>query len=336
MVEQDIRVPASYGDPRAEASVIRGGCALWDGSAAGRLEMLGDDRHRFLNGLITADVLEIAPGESCYGLFTSVKGRVLADVSVLVHGDRLWLRLPPDRAAELREHMEQYVITDRVEIRSLAGMAPLVLLGPQAEARLASWRDGGASLPVQPGRHCKISMFGTEVCVLREERLGVAGFSLWVSASILADFAAGLLESPEAPVPVGLAAVDSVRVEAGIPRFGLDFGEETFPQEGGVDDAVSYEKGCFLGQEVVARIHFRGGVHRTLRGLRFGAESPAADEVLVLDSRQVGRITSRGRAASGESIALALVANEVAAPGTELETAGGRVGRVVELPFQQD
>ena len=151
------------------------------------------------------------------------------------------------------------------------------------------------------------------------------GFSLWVLSSIAREFVAGLLGDSMAPRPVGLAAMESLRVEALVPRFGLDFDQQVFPQEAGLDGAVSYEKGCYLGQEIVARIHYRGGVHRGLRGLAPDGEV-VAGETLFADSRRVGSVTSVAADASGRAIALGIVANDFAAAGTALVTAtGGRV-----------
>jgi folate-binding protein YgfZ len=309
---------------------VRGGCGLWDGSAVSRLEVMDEDRARFLNGLVTADIPSLEPGTSGYGLLTTLKGRVLADFTALVHTDRIWLRLPPGMGPTVREHMEKYVVTDRVVLRAVNDMVPLLLVGPQATERLAGWVDTPTHLP-GPGEHRTVSVLGSEICLLGETRLGAPGFSLWVSASIAKVFVNGLLDASAPPRPVGLLAMESLRVEAGLPRFGLDFDHEVFPQEAGLDSAVSYEKGCYLGQEIVARIHYRGGVHRGLCRMSTNDEI-VAGQTLLADSLEVGSVTSVAVDASGGAIALGLVANDSAVAGTVLTTpAGGRV-EVLDLP----
>lgn len=328
-------MPASYGDSAAEATALRTGCALWDGSAAGRLEMTGDDRHRFLNGLVTAELLQPEPGSSRYGLFTSIKGRVLADVTVIVDADRIWLRLPPGRAEIIRRHMAQYVIVDRVELNLLGGMLPIVLAGPQAERRLNEWCPN-QEIPTPPGSHAVLTVLDTDVHLLREKQFGFPAFSLWVPEPAAGGLVTGLLQSATPPIPVGLGAIEAARINAGVPRFGVDFGEDTFPQEAALDSAVSYEKGCYLGQEIVARIHFRGGVNRILRGLELGPDVELAPgAVVVAHGREVGRVTSVAPAGGGVRRALAMLAVTAAEPGGCVEVASG-TAEVLELPFGLD
>jgi folate-binding protein YgfZ len=217
--------------------------------------------------------------------------------------------------------MERYIITDQVEIRPLADMVPLVLVGPSAAECLTSWMDSPADLPAV-GEHRTVSLQGTEVCLMGEARLGGPGFSLWVSASIVPPFLEGLLAGDGAPRLVGLAAMESLRVAAGLPRFGVDFDPDLFPQEAGLNDAVSYEKGCYLGQEIVARIHYRGGVHRGLQSLRPEGEVVVGDLLLAGD-QEAGHVTSLALDGEGEPVALGIVGNDFAAQGTTLTTAGG-------------
>lgn len=325
----ETRVPVHYGDPRRERALLEEGCGLADLSSSDWLEMRGEDRHRFLNGLITADVRDLEGGESRYGLFATIKGRILADVTVVAHDDGFWLRLPAGRGDAIREHLVEHVITDRVEVEPCDDRGALLLLGAAAAACLKSALEDEQPLP-EPGAHRPAVLGGTEVTVLAEPRLGLPGWSLWAGGDDLAALFRWLADR-EGIEPIGSEAVERLRIERGIPRFGRDFGLETFPQEVGLDGAVSYEKGCYLGQEVIARIHYRGGVQRQLVRLAGeGAELPAVGETLVLEGEEVGELTSRAvRSAEPGWVGLALVKSKAVEPGGVLALASEGTARVL-------
>jgi folate-binding protein YgfZ len=313
-----------------EYHALRHGCGLADRSWTGRLEILGADRHRFLNAYVTCDVKGLSPGEGAYGFFTNAQGRILSDVVVLAHEDRLWAQVPPNQEAAISGHLKKYILGDRVELRGLDDMLPLTLVGPKAAAAL----DGAELPPPGDWRHLRSTVHGTEVCLQRTGRLGAEAYTLWVSASIARLLAERLLEDP-AVEPAGFEALEILRAEAGIPRCGRDFGPENFPQETGAEEAVSYTKGCYLGQEVVARIHYRGGVQKVLRGLAFAAGStPAPDTPLFFESREIGTATTVVQSpALGHPIGLGILHRRAADPGTRLELPDGGTAEVRELPF---
>src|SRR4029079_15469044 len=199
-----------------------------------------------------------------YGFFPDPKGGILSDAVVLAHEDRIWLQLPPGQEDAMAAHLRKYILADRVEVRPLEDMLPLSLLGPPAAEAL-----GTELPPAGDWRHVRARVHGTEVALQRTARLGAEAFTLWVSASIAGALTETLLEIPGV-VPAGFEALEVLRAEAGIPRYGRDFGSENFPQETGAEDGVIYAKGFYRGQEVVRRIHYRGGVQKILRGLDFG------------------------------------------------------------------
>jgi tRNA-modifying protein YgfZ len=256
------------------------------------LELSGEDRVRFLNGLLTCDVKSLAAGQGTYGFLTSHQGKVLADAIVLAFADALWVELAPDVVAEVRAHLEKYLIADRVTIQVPEKLA-VRALGPAAA--MAVERLLGA-LPAEPWSHRTLAWAGASVVVFRHARLGAPAISMVAAAETATALARALLESAPGLRPRGVetAALDALRVRAGLARFGVDFGRDHFPQETGAEAAaVSYTKGCYLGQEVVARIHYRGGVNRGLRGLRFVEDSPpAVGAALLAEGQVVGRVTS--------------------------------------------
>ncbi len=327
---------ADYGDQGAEGEALRSACGLIDRSWISGLEMLGEDRARFLGGYVTCDVKELEPGAGAYGFVTGVKGKVLADPVVLALDDRLWLELPPDRAREISQHLSKYVIVDRVEIQPLDGWVAFSLIGPRCAEVL------GEELPPEDSwSHRAVEIAGIGVRVVRQPAFAVRGqeipaWTLWVSAdSARACFEKLIAGGAGGLVPVGHRAFDGLRIEAGRPLYGLDFGGENFPQETGLEEqAVSYTKGCYLGQEVVARIHYRGGVNRHLRGLIFDRDGadPVGRAVLA-GGREAGTVTSAATLAGDARIGLAIL-HQRAEPGAGVEIADAGTARVVELPFR--
>lgn len=361
-----VPVPVHFGDPGAERRALLEGAALVDLSHLELLEMSGEDRKRFLNGQVTCGLAELEAGGSVYGFFTSQKGKVQADVLVLALEDRFLLQLPPGRRGPVREHLDKYILVDRVELGE-ADPVPLAVAGPRAVEVLERLGLGG--LPDEEGRHGEVeippdllaeeeaeeaaaepgSADGVEPMAARALRRAVHGVPavvLLVSRRAVAALARGLVREGReyGLAPVGWRAVETVRVERGVPRFGADFGPGHFPQETGLEEeAVSYTKGCYLGQEVVARIHYRGGVNRHLRGLIFEGveEVPAPGTDLLLEGRSVGAV---GTAISSPELGRAglAVLHKRAEPGTDLEVAmdpeegdGAQAptARVCQLPF---
>ena len=327
---------ATYGDEAEEYEALRAGCGLIDRSWVAGVEMLGEDRARFLNGLVTCDTKSLESGQGVFGFLTTVKGRVMADVSILALDDRLWLELPPGTAPAITEHLSKYVIVDRVEIAQLENITPLTLIGPTATDVL-----GLSDSPETIHAHHTREIGGADVRIVREPPLaaGSATWTLWVQTDDAAGVFEHLLEqgTSHGLRAVGHRAFDRLRIEAGQPFFGVDYSLANFPQETGLGDiAVSYTKGCYLGQEIVARIHYRGGVNRHLRGLVFAEGSASAAECvgrsLAIDGREVGTVTSAAAAGSRGSIGLAIL-HQRAEPGAAAELAGGGTARVIELPF---
>lgn len=322
--------PARYGPVAEEYHALREGCGLADRSWTGRLEILGADRQRFLNAYVTCDVKSLAPGEGAYGFLTNPQGRILADLVMLAHEDRLWLQLPAGQEAAVANHLRKYILADRVEIRGLEEMLPISLLGPRAAEVLAAELP-----PAGDWRHARGMVEDTEVALQRTSRLGVEAYTLWVSVSIARLLMERLLEHPGVK-PCGFQAMEILRAEAGIPRFGRDFGPENFPQETGAEEAVSYTKGCYLGQEVVARIHYRGGVQKALRGLVFEpGPAPQPGAPLLFEGREVGTVTTVVESiALGRPVGLAIVHRRGAEPGTRLDLPDGGTAEVRDLPLR--
>jgi len=324
-------VPASYGAPGEEYAALRDGCGLADRSDVSRLELMGEDRVRFLNGLVTCEVRTLAAGQGAYGYFTDRQGKILADVVVLALEDRLWLELPPAAGDTIRDHLGKYSVVDRVEVKPLDDLVLWTLAGPRAGDLLTSFT--AEPLPEALWSHRKVTVAGSEVQLARQGRLGTDAWTIWSSAAIARALAESLRErgTRYGMLPVGRDALDIVRVEEGIGRFGRDFGTENLPQEVGEEAAVSYTKGCYLGQEIVARVHYRGGVNHRLTRLAFGVEAaPVAGTSVVHDGHEVGKVTSTVTSPRVGAIGIAMVHKR----GWEADvlTVGGGSARPLSVP----
>jgi aminomethyltransferase len=327
-LENGAPVAAVYGSVAEELHTLRTGCALVDSSWQGRLVVTGADRHRFVNAYVTCDVKGLAADSGAYGFFTTPKGGILSDVTVLALEDRLWLRVAPGADASLGDHLRRYILADRVAVQPLADVALLTLAGPRAREVLA----GTAEALAAAWRHVHATVAGAEALVERTGRLGVEAYTLWAPAGEAERLAERLLENPLVR-PAGFEALETLRAEEGIPRCGRDYKVDNFPQETGVEEAVSYTKGCYLGQEIVARIHYRGGVQKTLRGLLFDAEVAPGTPVLH-DGREAGKATTVVYSPTLKRwIGLGIVHKRAAEPGTRVELAAGGSAEVAELPL---
>lgn len=318
---------------RGEVARLREDGGLVDLGAADRLMLTGEDRLRFLGGLVTCEVKTLTPGQGTYGFFTNIKGRLLSDVVILATDDSLILELPSGSGEAIAEHVTKYRIADRVEIERLENAHAISLVGARArdaEIPPGDWSNG----PIEIEGEVEGEIDGNgAVVAFRDRRLGLPAVTLLTDAEraetiLMAD--AG--ETTEA----ARAALEVIRIEAGRPRFGIDMSGDNFPQETGLDpETVSYEKGCYLGQEIVARIHYRGGVNRRLVGLRFdsGVEdgSPRGAS-LTLEGRAVGTISSFVRSPEHGPIGLAIV-HKRAEDRQVLEVDGANRATVVPLPF---
>jgi folate-binding protein YgfZ len=330
-VEAGREVPLRYGRVPAEHAALVGGYAVAHRGWVDVVEVGGEDRRRFVNGLVSCDVKDLAAGRSVYGFVTSVQGRILAEVTVLARERSLLLELPCGRGEAIADHLRKYVISDQVEIAVRPDLVPITLFGSEAEIAV------GASGAGDDWSLAAVTLFEMPVLTDRRPIWGLPSLTLWVGDADAAAFFQRLVEAGRCVglLPVGLLALEARRVEQGVGRFGRDFGPDHFPQEAGRgEEGVSYTKGCYLGQEVIARIHYRGQVNRVLAGLLLPAE-PVADGTLVShEERPLGAVTSAvDSPALGRAVALAVLHRRGAEPGTRVLLADGSAAEVAPLPF---
>jgi len=308
-------------------AIVTEGAGLIDRSERGKLDVTGPDAAEYLQGQVTNDVLALGEGDGCYAALLDPKAHIMADMRILSGGpEELWLDTEPHTRDVVVSHLRMYKIGRRVEVFDRTDeRAILSLAGPAASAVAA--RATGAAAPPGEDRWSAGKVGETPVRVVAT----ALGVDVLAPAEAAEAVRSALLEA--GAQQVGHEAVDVLRVEQGIPRHGVDMGPDNLPGEAGiVDRAVSFTKGCYIGQEPVARMYHRGRPNRHLRGLRLDAPV-APGEPLIDGEREVGRLTSVTESPRLGAIGLALVRRE-AEPGSRLRTATGDVGAtVVELPF---
>lgn len=322
-------VPLDYGSFEDEYRELSERVAWLDRGWRGRLELTGADRHRLLAGLTSCDVQGLETHHGVYGFFTGPQGKILADVWVLALEDRLWLELPAGTTTAIAEQINKYIIVDQVEVRPLTDWLPISLVGPGAREVLAPW----TTLPSENESalsHLPVEILGTPVHCVCHRLAGLSAVTLWIPASSALAFMDELLAQTGLPA-AGWRALEAHRIAAGIPAFGHDFTSEHFPQESGREaEGVSYTKGCYLGQEIVARIHYRGGVNRAMCRLRFEGGVPDSGAILSSDGHEVGSVGSAVvLPGTGEVLGLGVIRRQGASPGTQLEVTGGGSAEVV-------
>jgi folate-binding protein YgfZ len=307
----------------AQYRELREGAGLVERSERSLLEVQGPDAAEFLQGQVTNEVVALAVGQGCYAALLNPKGRIVADMRILCAAPERFL-LDTEAAAQeavLRD-LRMYKIGRKVEVGDTSLERALVsLIGPRSDDVVVT------AIGARPGseEHSLVDIGGT-VAVRTN-----AGIDLIAGQDTATDLWERLLAA--GAHPVSLEAAEIVRIESGRPRHGADMSEDNLPAEAGiVERAVSFTKGCYVGQEPVARMHYKGHPNRHLRGLRL-SESAAAGAPVVASGKEVGRVTSAALSPALGPIALALVRREVA-PGDEVSIGdGGPAATVVELPF---
>ena len=325
--------PAVFSEVSAEYAALGSGCGLVDRLAGDLLSVVGEDSLRFLNGFVTCDLADLGEGSTVYGFVTSAQGKILADLWALAAGDGFRLELPAGGGEAIREHLLKYRIADRVEIEAESRWLPVTLVGPRA-ADVVAQAVGGPIDALEPGRGRGVAIGSAEAHLVRERRWGAEVLSLWLPGTRAIDVVTGLISGESRARPIGDEALDAFRIENGAPLFGVDFGPDHLPQETGLDEALSFTKGCYLGQEVVARIHYRGKVNRRLCGLVLDGDEPVREPLEVLfGDRPAGTL---GRAVLSPRHALVLgltVLHARVAAGERVALGAERQAEVVELPF---
>jgi len=318
----------------ADDAAVREGAAIGSISPRAQIAVAGPDRASYLQGLLTNDIQALAEGSGCYAAWLSPQGRMLTDMHVLQSSGLLLLDVPADQASAVLARLDQFLFSEDVRIESLAeSMTGVWLHGPKAASVIANVVSGFSRIDDWPDYHHDTATFdGNPVSVARIDQLGVPGYCVFLARAAEAQFVAAAIQAGARVV--GAETLDAARIEAGYPLFGVDMTDDTIPLEAGIDQrAISFTKGCFVGQEVVIRVLHRGGgrVVKKLVGLRLSGEAGVGAKTRS-GEREIGVITSVATSPRLGVIALGYVHRDFTSPGTGV-LVDGHPATVVDLPM---
>jgi tRNA-modifying protein YgfZ len=302
-----------------EYRVLTEGCGLLDRSERGKLALTGADAAGFLQGQVSNDIEALSPGAGCYAAFLTPKGKMLGDIRILNAGDELLLDTERIALQALFNMIRRFSIGYQLELHKRTLESGLLsLIGPEADA---------PGLPGDENAHVPFSAGGIRARAIRTD----VGVDLLCDAADTEALRAALEDA--GAVAIGQAAAECLRIERGRPRYGVDLDDSVIPQEAGLNErAVSFTKGCYVGQETVARLFYRGKPNRQLRGLLLSSAVEPGEEI-AFEGRAVGRVTSVAQSPRFGAIGLALVRRE-APPGSAVTVGEDATGQVTELPFR--
>lgn len=328
--------PVTYGDPAAEYAAVRQGAGLMDRGDLGALAVTGRDRANFLHALLSNDVKVLAAGQGCRAALLDIHGKVQVLLTILAGEDEVLLLTPPGMAAATLEALDRYLFSEKAYFKDVTDeIATVMLAGPEAP-RLVMRLAG--ELPAEaPWSHTRASIDGADVRLVRGG-LETGEPEVWLVAPAAEGARLWQMLTSAGARPVGVGAREVLRIEAGAAAYPDDVDGSVLLPEIPSDDLVSYQKGCYIGQEVVVRIRDRGHVNRHLRGLLVDGDAvPPAGAAVHAGEAETGRVTSAAWSYGFDRpVALAFVRRQHAEPGTAVTVQIGdrrAAASVSALPF---
>jgi len=329
---------ATCGNTAAELAALRTSCGLISLTWRSRFLLTGPDRVRWCNGIVTNNIRDLAPGQGVYCFFLSPQGRILADLYCYNRGDDLLIETDAAQAPGLRTAWDRYIIMDEVEIQDAPPATKLGLVGPRAAEvlRIAVAAPGEGFAGLAPLATRAATWQGATVTIIHDDNEAASGFEIWLPTAGAAEFWQALTVA--SAIPVGFEALELLRIWSHRPLYGVDISERYLPQETAQQRALNFNKGCYVGQEIVERIHSRGLVHRVFAALAVDGDAPEPGTKISSGDKEVGEVTSAARipavgAEPARTIALGYVRREALA-GEDLRIGEARAS-VVRSPAQE-
>jgi folate-binding protein YgfZ len=326
----------SFGDVQSELATLRTGCSVYDLGFRAKLSVSGRDRVRWLNGMVSNNIRDLAAGHGVYAFLLNPQGRILGDLYAYNHGGSFLIDTDQSQVENILAIFKRYIIMDKVDIANLRErLTAIGVAGPKSKEVL---RAAGIGIPelaalqfVTP--QCKCECECVECTVVRSDAAREA-YEIWIAPDSARKVWDALLSAEASPV--GCEALEQDRIALGIPVYGVDIRERDLPQETGQTRALSFTKGCYIGQEIVERIRSRGNVHRQFTGflVESGATTSPGTKI-VAGEKEVGEITSAAVLETREgprTIALGYIRREAGEAGREVMI-GGEKAAVAEMPL---
>ena len=324
---------ARFGDPQAEFARLRSTCGVYDLGFRAKISLTGGDRVRWLNGMVTNNIRDLALGHGAYAFLLNPQGHILGDMYAYNRGESITVDTDSGQTEKILATFDHYIIMDDVEVTNLSErLTALGIAGPISREVLAA---AGFAVPdLQLLQAQSVMWQGTECTLVRGEDVEAHSYEIWLAPGSVRELWDALVAS--AAAPIGSEALELHRIVSGTPRYGVDIRERDLPQETEQARALNFNKGCYVGQEIVERIRSRGAVHRKFTGfLADGAVQIARGNKIVAGEKEVGEITSAAslHLADGEkTVALGYIRREVGVPGREITIASAKA-TVVQVPI---
>jgi len=328
---------ARFKDPQQEYAALLNGCGVYDLGFRTRLSLTGGDRVRWMNGMVTNNIRDLAAGHGVYAFLLNPQGRILGDMVVYNKGEELIVETDRSQVEKIVATFDHYIIMDDVNVENLGEKwTALGLSGPNARTLLNA---AGIKTPeMQPLEmmtpECVCDCDCVECKVVRGEDSQSESYEVWLAPKDVYKTWQALISA--GATPVGSEALEMQRVVAGVPLYGVDIRERDLPQETEQMRALNFNKGCYVGQEIVERIRSRGNVHRKFTGfLVDGVVAIATGEKIISAEKEAGEVTSVAtlNTPRGErTIALGYIRREIGTPGREVMI-GAAKATVTQLPF---
>jgi len=318
---------------REEFRELLSGCGVYDLNSRAQISLTGSDRVRWLNGMVTNNIRDLAAGHGVYAFLLNPQGRILGDLYAYNRGDSIIVESDRAQSEKLLATFDHYIIMDDVEVARLSEVTAIGIAGPKATQALHA--AGVDMTELEPLQFAQVTWRNIPVTVARGDNASLENYEVWL-ASNTAPAVRDALTTAGAK-PVSADAMELLRIASGIPRYGQDIRERDLPQETEQQRALNFSKGCYVGQEIVERIRSRGAVHRMFTGFEVQGEFPALGTKIQSDGKDVAEITSAASlpVTGGERrVALGYIRREIGAPGKQLQLGSTQL-TVAALPFSE-